>query len=148
MASKGINVKIARTALIDELNRVLLTMKNTKDSYEVELADYEKNVDEWKLALLDIARQKGKAKAKDISTRYSWEKGCTTIDVTFAIPEKLISSEPERPENPYKSSGYGRNYVGGYEDRVAEITNAIRILELSEDEYVSASTYGAVSKYL
>jgi hypothetical protein len=56
--------------------------------------------------------------------------------------------EPEAPKPPFQSQGYGRNYIGGFEDRLAEIQNAIRVLSMSDEEVVSTSTYQSVSRYL
>jgi hypothetical protein len=145
MASKGINVKIARNTLINELTSVLGQMSDAMYLYEIEHDQYQKDVEAWKKKLQNIAIKKGKVDS--IDSRFSWT-GSPKVDVTYVLEESDIPERPEEPTKPYRPSGYGRNYTGGYEDRVAEITNAIRILELSEDEYVSASTYGAVSKYL
>lgn len=145
MASKGINVKIARTTLINELTNVLGRMEDSMYLYEIEYDKYQKEVEAWKKKLLNAALKKGTVDA--IDSRHSWT-GNPKVDVTFFIEADAIPEKPEEPKKPYGPSGYGRNYTGNYEDRKAEILNAIRILELSEDEYVSASTYGAVSKYL
>jgi len=59
-----------------------------------------------------------------------------------------VPTEPEAPKQPFQSEGYGRTYIGNYEDRVAEMQNAIRILNMSDEEVVSTSTYQSVSRYL
>ena len=148
MASKGINVKIARTVLIDSLNKKLNTMHKDMQEYEKACKKYEQDKKEWEQKLASIAPSKGKL--DDISFGYSWrnEGSITRVSLTYEISKDKISKEPERPEKPYPSSGHGRNYTGGYDAQVDEIANAIRILELSDDDTVSASTYGAVSKYL
>ena len=59
-----------------------------------------------------------------------------------------MPAEPEAPQNVFQSSGYGRTYIGNYEERIAEMQNAIRILNMSDEELVSTSTYQSVSRYL
>ena len=59
-----------------------------------------------------------------------------------------MPAEPEAPQNVFQSQGYGRTYIGNYEERIGEMQNAIRILNMSDEEVVSTSTYQSVSRYL
>jgi hypothetical protein len=61
-----------------------------------------------------------------------------------------LPEEPTEPTPPYKGGrGYGRNYVSNdYDDIVADLTNAIRMLELSDEDVVSTATYASVSRFL
>jgi hypothetical protein len=58
--------------------------------------------------------------------------------------------EVQTPTKPYGGGrGYGRNYVSNdYDDIVADLTNAIRMLKLSDEEVVSTATYASVSRFL
>jgi pyruvate/2-oxoacid:ferredoxin oxidoreductase alpha subunit len=150
MASKGINVKIARTVLIDSLNKKLNTMHKNMQEYEKACEKYEKDKKKWEQDVIAYATSKGKITDAAVNM-YPWRSesvNLANVSISYEFPKDKVSQEPEKPEKPYKSSGYGRNYTGGYEEQVAEISNAIRVLQLSNEETVSASTYGAVSKYL
>ncbi len=69
-------------------------------------------------------------------------------DIEVEVAKDKLPEEPTSPKDPFSSQGYGRTYIGGYEDRVAEIQNAIRMLSMSDEEIVSTSTYQSVSRYL
>ena len=144
MASKGINVKIERTKLIFELTKVISGMEDAMTLYEVDLKDYEFKHKKW---LENVGKQVLKTKPEKVHVGSRWDNN-KYVELSWNILQDNLPKEPEQPEKPYKYSGYGRNYVGGFDERKAEILNAIRILEMSDDEFVNASTYGAVSKYL
>ena len=150
MASKGINVKIARTVLIDSLNKKLNTMHKDMQEYEKASKKYAQDKKKWEQDVIAYATSKGKITDAAVNM-YPWrsESGSfANVSVSYEFPKDKVSQEPQNPEKPYPASGYGRNRIGGYEEQVAEISNAIRVLQLSNEETVSASTYGAVSKYL
>lgn len=146
MASRGINVKIERTKLIAELTKRLDEMQNAINSYEVELAKYEANYEKWKDSVTSIVKR-GKHSNFYIPSYRGYDNKFR-IELTWEIDRDLLPSIPEEPEQPYSKTYINGKYVGDFNDRKAEILNAIRILEMSDDEFVNASTYGAVSKYL
>ena len=60
------------------------------------------------------------------------------VVITYKVPEGI--SIPDEPKREYAST------LGGYE--VQEIENAVRILTLTQDEFVSASTMKRIGRYL
>ncbi len=50
---------------------------------------------------------------------------------------------PQEPERDYETMN-----VHTYRDTKEEISNAIRILQLTDEEVVSTSTYNSIAKYL
>ncbi len=150
MASKGINIKIGRTKLLtalkDKLNEVHsnqalyeAAVKTHKDNWE----DYQKEIKKIVIKNADLVTSVNESKwqSNDDFKVYS-------LDVKISVSQLPV--EPKEPVAPYKGGrGYGRNYVSNdYEDIVAEITNAIRMLELSDEEFISTATYASVAKYL
>lgn len=62
-----------------------------------------------------------------------------TISISYKVPTgTTIPQEPERDTL--------ESELGGHE--IEEIANAVRILGMSEDEYVSASTMKEIGRYL
>ena len=51
----------------------------------------------------------------------------------------------KEPEQDPKYRGY---YAGNTQTAIEELENAIRILEMSDDEFVNASTMKSISQYL
>jgi hypothetical protein len=152
MAGKAINVKVARTKVIKALEVKVEEMKNQQMNFDLAYAKFESDYADWKSKVAQIAYSHLDSvsdKSKTISVRNAWHNDDKTrVDVEVEIDKTLLPAEPESPKNPFQTSGYGRNYIGGFEDRLAEITNAIRVLSMSDEEVVSTSTYQSVSRYL
>jgi len=152
MAGKAINVKVARTKVIKALEVKVEEMKNQQMNFDLAYAKFESDYAEWKNKVAQIAYthlDSVKDKQKTISVRNAWHNDDNIrVDVEVEVPKDKIPAEPESPKNPFQSQGYGRNYIGGFEDRLAEIQNAIRVLSMSDEEVVSTSTYQSVSRYL
>jgi len=152
MAGKAINVKVARTKVIKALEVKVEEMKNQQMNFDLAYAKFESDYADWKSKVAQIAYSHLDSvsdKSKTISVRNAWHNDDKTrVDVEVEIDKTLLPAEPESPKNPFQTSGYGRNYIGGFEDRLAEIQNAIRVLSMSDEEVVSTSTYQSVSRYL
>jgi hypothetical protein len=152
MAGKAINVKVARTKVIKALEVKVQEMQNAQMNFDLAYAKFESDYADWKSKVAQIAYANldlVSDKTKTISVRNAWHNDDKTrVDVEVEIDKTLLPAEPESPKNPFQTSGYGRNYIGGFEDRLAEIQNAIRVLSMSDEEVVSTSTYQSVSRYL
>jgi len=152
MAGKAINVKVARTKVIKALEVKVQEMQNAQMNFDLAYAKFESDYADWKSKVAQIAYANldlVSDKTKTISVRNAWHNDDKTrVDVEVEIDKTLLPAEPESPKNPFQTSGYGRNYIGNFEDRLAEITNAIRVLSMSDEEVVSTSTYQSVSRYL
>ena len=85
-----------------------------------------------------------------IKSRWQSDDTITVFEITVKVDNDKLPTEPEEPTPPYKGGrGYGRNYVSNdYDDIVADLTNAIRMLELSDEDVVSTATYASVSRFL
>ena len=150
--AKAINVKVARTKVIKALEIKVEEMKNQQMNFDLAYAKFESDYAEWKNKVAKIAYahlDSVKDKQKTISIRNAWHNDDNIrVDVEVEVPRDKMPVEPEAPKPPFQSQGYGRNYIGGFEDRLAEIQNAIRVLSMSDEEVVSTSTYHSVSRYL
>lgn len=152
MAGKAINVKVARTKVIKALEIKLEEMHNQKMNYDLAHSKYEDDIKAWKDKVAQIAYVNfdiASASKKAVSIRNAWGNDENIrVDIEVEVAKDKIPAEPEAPKNPFGSQGYGRTYIGGYEERVEEMQNAIRILSMSDEEVVSTSTYQSVSRYL
>ena len=151
--ARAISVKVARTKVIDALTNKLQEMKLAKEAYEQADEQWETDIKEWRNKVSLIALEnvnKISADDKEICIRnwgYNSDKQ-TKVEVTLTLDNSVLPAEPQRPKDPFQSTGYGRQYIGNYDDRVAEILNAINILRMSDEEVVSTSTYQHVARYL
>jgi len=149
--SKGISVKVSRVKVIDALMSKLDDMEYLQAKYKTDVEQYEKDRDEWKDAVAQIAFAKfdiTSANKKSVVVR-NWHNDDTTrVEVEVHVENDKLPEEPQRPKNPFESRGHGRDYIGDYDDRKADILNAIRILQLSDEDTVNTATYASVAKYL
>jgi hypothetical protein len=136
---KAISVKIPTQRVIDALTQTLAKLELDYTSQEANEAKYQVAYKAWQTELADFAI-KNFAKAENIRTNYrSWNK---TLNVDFDI----IGSEANFPAEPEKD--FEQIHTHTYREMKEEISNAIRMLKMTDEEVVNTSTYNAVARYL
>jgi hypothetical protein len=136
---KAISVKIPTQRIITSLEQALNKLELDYTSQEANEANYQIAYKKWQKQLADFAVANF-AKAENIRTSYrSWNN---TLNVDFDI----ISKEADFPKEPVKDFDTIHNHT--YKEMKEEISNAIRILKMTDEETVSTSTYQAVARYL
>jgi hypothetical protein len=136
---KAISVKIPTQRIITSLEQALNKLELDYTSQEANEAKYELARKVWQKQLADFAIANF-AKAENIRTNYrSWNN---TLNVDFDI----ISKEADFPKEPEKD--FDTIHKHTYNEMKEEISNAIRILKMTDEETVSTSTYQAVARYL
>jgi hypothetical protein len=139
--AKLLNLKIKKAKLITTLEAKLKELEADFKNNAKKQAQYEKEMEAYTAAIIKLVKS-GKATMGSVDeNRYYGEshKKIRDFSVTVSIPKSLV---PEQPERPKVYEGYR------WRDDKEAITNALRMLELSDDEYVSASTLRSVSEYL
>ena len=136
---KAISVKIPTQRIITSLEQALNKLELDYTSQEANEATYQVAYKKWQKQLADFAIANF-AKAENIRTNYrSWNN---TLNVDFDI----ISKEADFPKEPVRDFETVHNHT--YKEMKEEISNAIRILKMTDEETVSTSTYQAVARYL
>lgn len=137
--SKAISVKIATPKVIKALEVSLAKLEADYASQEANEAKYQKAYEKYKKALIEYAVT-NISKAENFRTNYrSWSNN---LNIDF----DLTVSEAELPQEPTKD--FETIHHSNYRDQKQEMENAIRILNMTDEEVVSASTYQAVARYL
>jgi len=137
--AKAISVKIATPKVIKALEQSLNKLELDCTSQEAQEAKYQKSMEKWKKEVIDYAVANIK-KAENFRTNYrSWNN---TLNVDFDI----ITKEGNFPTEPTKD--YVVLHHHSYNEQKEEISNAIRILKMTDEEVVNTSTYNAVARYL
>jgi hypothetical protein len=80
------------------------------------------------------------AKAENIRTNYRQWTHNLNVDFDLTVKENEFPTEPERESEVM--------HQHSYREMKEEISNAIRILQLTDEEVVSTSTYNSIAKYL
>jgi hypothetical protein len=143
----GINVKVAMKKLVAALeakvseNRKLIAdQKKAKDTHDVEYA-------KWQAAVTKtapkLAAASGAKPYVSVDKGQSWRHpGKVKVEIAYLIPEENVPESMTAPEYEVEHN------VHELERQITEMSNAIRILNLSDEEYVNTTTYKSVSKYL
>jgi hypothetical protein len=141
--SKSLSVKVQVSMLISALEKSLAERKKRYETQELETAKYEKAVANYNLTVLKLIKA-GKGTIEEV-TRNHWQdrhskvKGKSTFSVTVLLPTGTLPAEPEAVSD-YHEHEYKRDYEA--------ISQAIRVLKMTDQEYVNASTYKSVAEYL
>jgi hypothetical protein len=140
--SKSISVKVKVSTLISSLEKALVEREQRFANQEKEMANYEKAKEAYNLAILKLVKTKGVITEASRNRWYSSNNSkskTAEFQVTMELPKTALPTEPQCPET-YADHRYERE--------TTEIKQAIRVLKMTEQEYVNASTLKSVSEYL
>jgi hypothetical protein len=132
--ARAISVKVATTKVIKALETKLAEGKSAITTNEKKRKDYEKVEKAYSKEVADIVF-KHISKA-EVSAHENWRN---ELNVTITLPANTIKL-PEKPSIDLERE------LGAYE--IQEIENAIRILKMTDEEFVNASTFKQVAQYL
>ena len=141
--SKSLTVKVQVSSLITALEKSLAERKKRYETQEQEEAKYEKAVATYNLTVLKLIKA-GKGSIEEVTRnhwhdRHSKVKGKSTFSVTVLLPTGSLPAEPEAVRD-YHEHEYKRDSEA--------ISQAIRMLKMTDQEYVNASSYKSVAEYL
>jgi leucyl aminopeptidase (aminopeptidase T) len=137
--SRQITVKVATNKVIKALEGTLAKLEKDYTSQEANEAKYQKAREKWQKEIGEWAI-KHFSKATNIRTNYrSWNN---TLNVDFDIVTK-DSAFPSEPEKDFEVI-----HQHTYREMKEDITNALTILKMTDEETVNASTMKQIAKYL
>lgn len=135
--SKTVNVRVAK-------GKLLKALKEALDRKVEEANNHAKAEKAQKQAIADIKKsvaalvKSGKLTPKEVSFPYNYRYQNEEInEVTVTFSHKISFPKLESDFSEHRNR-----------EAQEELSNAIRVLELSDEEYVRTSSYGAVAKYL
>jgi hypothetical protein len=137
--SRAITVKVATPKVIKALETKLAIIKKDYAEQASNEAKYEKAREKWKKEVGEFAIANIK-KAENFRTSYrQWNN---TLNVDF----DLITKESDFPKEPERD--FTVMHQHSYNEIVEDITNALTILKMTDEETVNASTMKQIAKYL
>ena len=136
---KAIQVKIATTKVIKALEVRLAKLEADYTSQEEKEAKYQKSLEKWRKEIGKWAIANF-TKAENLRTNYRSYNRTLNVDFDIVVDEKDFPKEPEKD--------YEQIHAHTYREMKDEMENAIRILKMTDEETVSASTYNAIARYL
>jgi len=139
MASRSITVKVATPKVIAALEAKLAQIQNDfVNQYELE-EKFQQNLRAWNKALTEYALA-NIDKAENFRTSYRSWSNSLNIDFDVDTKGKDFPAQPERD--------FEQIHRHSYNEMVQEITNALSILKMTDEETVNASTMKSIAKYL
>ena len=139
MSSRAITVKVAVVKVIKALEARLAELETNYSSQEANEAKYKKSYEKWQKEIGKWAIDRF-AKAENIRTNYrSWSN---SLNIDF----DLTTNGTDFPVEPTKD--YETISIHAYREMKEDITNALTILKMTDEEVVNASTMKQIAKYL
>jgi len=137
--SRAITVKVATPKVIKALETKLAAIKKDYAEQGANEAKYEKARDKWRKEVQDFAIANIK-KAENFRTNYRSWNNSLNVDFDLIVKESDFPKEPERD--------FTVMHQHSYNEIVEDITNALTILKMTDEETVNASTMKQIAKYL
>jgi hypothetical protein len=137
--SRAITVKVATPKVIKALETKLATIKKEYAEQGANEAKYEKAREKWKKEVQDFAIANIK-KADNFRTSYRQWNNTLNVDFDLMVKESDFPKEPERD--------FTVMHQHSYNEIVEDITNALTILKMTDEETVNASTMKQIARYL
>jgi len=139
MASRSITVKVATTKVIAALETKLAQIQNDFVNQDQLEAKFQQDLRAWNKALTEYALA-NIDKAENFRTSYRSWSNSLNIDFDVDTKGKDFPAQPERE--------FEQIHRHSYNEMVQEITNALSILRMTDEETVNASTMKSIAKYL
>ncbi len=137
--AKAINVKIPTVRVIAGLEQALANLEADYATQNAKEASHTLAYEAWKTEIGKWAITNF-SKSENLRTNYrEWNK---TLNVDFDI----IVKDGEFPAEPEKD--FEVIHASTYRESKKEISNAIRLLKMTDEETVNTSTYNAIAQYL
>lgn len=137
--SRAITVKVATPKVIKALETKLATIKKDYAEQAQNEAKFEKANEKWKKEVLKFALDNVKTATNVRSNYRSWSD---SVNVDFDISTKGVDF-PAQPERDFTVM-----HQHSYNEIVEDITNALTILKMTDEETVNASTMKQIARYL
>jgi len=139
MASRSITVKVATPKVIAALETKLAQIQNDFVNQDQLEAKFQQDLRAWNKALTEYALA-NIDKAENFRTSYRSWSNSLNIDFDVDTKGKDFPAQPERE--------FEQIHRHSYNEMVQEITNALSILRMTDEETVNASTMKSIAKYL
>lgn len=136
---KAISVKIATPKVIKALEGALAKLESDYANQSANEAKYQAEYEVYKKTLIAFATEHI-SKAENFRTNFRSWNNQLNIDFDLTVSE---SDLPVCPERDFEQMGAHQ-----YKEQKEELSNAIRMLKMTDEEVVNTSTYNAVARYL
>jgi hypothetical protein len=154
--SKTISVKIPTATLIAEIESSIAQIKAEIENYSANYAKYEADLEQWKENVVAHAQKSLTAipsaqwgtdghssRDKKVNVSFSPYAG-GRVEIAFSSEELNFPKKPEAPNRPNEKQHFGREYTS----RLEILERNLKILKMSNQDEVNASTYSSLISVL
>ena len=138
--SRAITVKVSTPKVIKALEATLAKLEKDYTSQEANEAKFEKAKEKWRKEVQEFAIANIK---KATNFRSSYRHYNNTLNIDYDI---IITNEKDMPTEPERDFEIIHRHT--YSEMKEDITNALTILKMTDEETVNASTMKQIAKYL
>jgi hypothetical protein len=138
--SRAITVKVSTPKVIKALEATLAKLELDWSSQEANEAKFEKAREAWRKEIQEFAIANIK---KATNFRTSYRSYNNTLNIDYDI---IIAKEKDMPVEPERE--YEQMHQHQYRETKEDITNALNILKMTDEETVNASTMKQIARYL
>ena len=153
--AKSLSVKIPTQLLIEEIEKNIAQIEKDIETYDERVAQYEKDTKAFEENLIKygvnaVVANPNSVQYGEYRTLSSSSKITASIDyrgnvaIYVELDKDLVPNKPEKPENPNDKSYYGREYV----TKLDLLKRNLKVLKMTNQDTVSASTYNSVMELL
>jgi hypothetical protein len=147
--ARSISVKVPTSMLISQLENKIAQIKTAIADYPEARANYEKDLEAYKAKVAEFVSEYVANNINQIGYEYSsiirvCDRG-SKVELEFDTAAIVgFPKKPEAPEEPNASRWYGRDH-----SRPLDLLEKnLKILKMTSQEEVNASTYGAIMELL
>jgi hypothetical protein len=149
--AKSLSVKIPTQLLIDEIEKNIVSIEAEIATYDERVAQYERDSQKFEETLLkwglDYVLANHEQTVFDGIRNNNLSASidhCGNVSIYVKVDKGYLVNKPERPSNPNERSYYGREYVS----KLDLLKRNLKVLKMTTQDTVSASTYNSVMELL
>ena len=147
--AKSLAVKIPTASLIAEIETQIAKLEADIDSYADKRKQYEADLKQWQKDIISHAI-KALNNPENIGTDHdslisvTYNNYRSGVGVEFDAEALGFPKRPEEPKRPNEKSYYGRDYT----TKLELLKKNLKVLQMTNQEEVNASTYNSVMELL
>ncbi len=137
--TRAITVKVSTQKVIKALEATLAKLEKDYTSQEANEKKYEKAREKWRKEIGEWAISNF-SKSQNLRTSYRSYNNTLNVDFDIIVKESEFPTEPEKD--------FEVIHQHTYREMKEDITNALTILKMTDEETVNASTMKQIARYL
>ncbi len=135
--SKSINVKVSTAKVVKALETALASRKKQIADWEKAQENHKKVVADWEKSIIEHIKS-GKAKVNEVMSSHNWGRDKEIARIEIDLPASLkMPASPDKPAEMWSLNS-----------DIEELENAIALLKMTDEEFVSTSTYKGVARLI